>query len=433
MKKIPPAPGPIKNLDFPEIPASRLGNRMEVVNVESDYLPRISVTLGIPVGRLHDPEGKRGMAQLVSDLMKEGTRHRTSREVAGEIDRYAIDYSCRVYLEYTLVRFKFLENFLEEALDLLADILLGPLFPEEEWGKAAIRWKGYLAAQSSNPSYLARERIYAELFPGSPLSNCTIDRDSIDSLTTGDFKDFHVDRFSPASGIIGFSGPLTQEESLELGERFFGKVEANHLSDPPVPEVIPTARKVCLVDRPGSEQAKIMVGLHAPSRKVGDQMPLKLLSQVFGGGASSRLFMNLREDKGYTYGAYSSLKQSNYSGAFLVSTSVNNGVVSESLREIFREMEELKAREPGREELDRCKAEINGVFLRQMETPASICSMEVTRRLVGRPDGYYREFIPSLMAVRPGQVQAAARDLFDPEQAIVVVVGDRERIDLETA
>jgi predicted Zn-dependent peptidase len=162
-------------------------------------------------------------------------------------------------------------------------------------------------------------------------------------------------------------------------------------------------------------------------------MPLKLLSQVFGGGASSRLFMNLREDKGYTYGAYSSLKQSNYSGAFLVSTSVNNGVVSESLREIFREMEELKAREPGREELDRCKAEINGVFLRQMETPASICSMEVTRRLVGRPDGYYREFIPSLMAVRPGQVQAAARDLFDPEQAIVVVVGDRERIDLETA
>jgi len=428
MKELPPSPGPVKNLDFPQIPSCMLKNGMEVICVSDDYLPRISMFLGIPSGRMHDPEGRRGLSQLMADMLKEGSSKRSSRQFAAEMDKYAIDYSCRVLLEYTLVRFKFLENFMEEALELLSDVVYDAVFPEEEWEKAAVRWKGHLASQMSNPSYLARERMYGELFPDSPLANCSVDPSTIDNLGTGDFRSFYKDRFVPSTGIMGFSGPISATDATGTAKRIFGKTGGKSLDDTDVPAVAPLKRKICLVHRPGSKQSKILVGLHAPSRKSEINIPLKLLNQAYGGGGSSRIFMNLREDKGYTYGAYSYFRQSNYAGTFMVSTSVNNNVTADSVREVFNEMDRLKQKRVTDEELDRCKAEINGAFLRQMETPASICSMELTRRLAGMPESYYRDFIPELMAVTPDQVRAAAEAVLEPERAVVVVVGDKESI-----
>jgi len=433
MKKFPPPAGPVKNLDFPEIPSTILEGGMEVINFEDGYLPRVSVVLGLPSGRLHDPDGKRGLTQLLSDMLKEGSENRSSRQIAAEMDRYAIDYSSHVLLEYTLLHFKFLENFIEESMDLFSDIMYKAVFPEEEWAKAAVRWKGHLASQKSNPSYLARERIYSELFPGSPLSNCSVALPTIDILEAGDFRCFYKKRFIPSSGIMGFSGPLSAGDSLALARRFMGKSGEKRLPETSVSEVAPPNRRICLVHRPGSQQAKILIGLLAPPRKSGDSMSLKLLNQVFGGGGSSRVFLNLREDKGYTYGAYSYLRQSNYAGTFMVSTNVNNSVVAASIREIFNEMDRLRQENISGEELDRCKAEINGTFLRQMETPSSICSMELTRRLVKLPQDYYHEFIPALMAVGPDQVRRAAESILNSERAVVVVVGDKDEIGADLA
>lgn len=428
MKKQPPKPGPVKNIDFPDVPVDRLDNGLEVINIEDHYLPRISVVLGIPSGRIDDPEGKRGIAQLTADILKEGTESLTSSQIAGEMDRLAIDFRCRVYLEYTLVYCKFLENFTERALDLLSDIVLNASIPDDEWKRAAHRWKGYLAAQAANPSYVARERIYRELYPDSPLSNVTVDPGILDILDPGDLRTFHRRKMSPAGGVIGFSGPVSAAEAkVKAGSRF-GKVEVSESNETVLPAITPLKSRVHLVNRPGSHQAKILVGLLAPARGEEDPMPLKLLSQAYGGGGSSRIFMNLREEKGYTYGAYSYLKQNNYSGTFFVSTSVNNGVVRESLREIFREMDVIRLERLSPEELDRCKAEINGSFLRQMETPSSICSMEAARRMVGLPDNYYPEFLPKMMSVGAEDVRAAAETVLDPRHAVVVVVGDREKI-----
>ena len=433
MKSFPPPPGTVKNLDFPEIPSTILECGMEVINIEDGYLPRVSLVLGLPTGRLHDPEGKRGLTQLLSDMLKEGSEQRSSSQIAAEMDRYAIDYNCCVFLEYTLVHFRFLENFIEEALDLLSDIMYKAVFPEEEWEKAAVRWKGHLASQLSNPSYLARERMYEELFPGSPLANCSVKLPTIDILESGDFRSFFKKRFIPSTGIMGFSGSLSAEDSLSLARRFMGNAGQKSLPETVVPQVAPLNPRICLVHRPGSQQTKILVGMLAPSRQSGDSMPLKLLNQVFGGGGSSRVFLNLREDKGYTYGAYSYIRQSNYAGTFMVSTNVNNGVVAASIREIFSEMDRLRQENVSGEELDRCKAEINGTFLRQMETPSSICSMELTRRLVKLPENYYQEFIPALMAVEPDQIRTAAEAVLDSERAVVVVVGDKDQIGTDLA
>ena len=431
MKTAPPIPGPVKNIDFPDVPRNRLDNGLEIICIEDHRLPRISVVLGIPSGRMHDPEGKRGIAQLTADMLQEGTEKRTSHQIAGELDQLAIDFRCRVFLEYTLIYCKFLESFHDQALELLSDIVLNASMPEEEWAKAVIRWKGYLAAQAANPAYLARERIYREIYPGSPLSNVTVDPATLDILAPDDLLDFHRKRLSPDKGIVGFSGPVSDDGSRAAAGRFLGSSGIPGPAGPCVPRIAPLKSRVHLIDRPGSQQARILVGLLAPARKEADPMPLKLLSQAYGGGGSSRIFMNLREEKGYTYGAYSYLKQNNYSGTFFVSTSVNNGVVRESLREIFREMDLIRRVKLSTEELDRCKAEINGSFLRQMETPSSICSMEVTRHLVGLPDNYYSKFLPQLMAVGREEVRQAAESILDPCRAMVVVVGDREQLGSE--
>jgi len=433
MKETPPPPGPVKNLEFPEIPATVLDNGLRLVSIRDDYLPRVSIFLGFPSGRMHDPEGRRGLTQLMADMLKEGTAMRSSRQIAEAMDRYALDVDCRVSLEYTVVQFKLLENFVEEAMELLSEIIYQASFPAEEWTRAAVRWKGHLASQKSNPSYLARERIYRELFPGSPLANCSVDPSTIDLLEPGEFSRFHGERFCPSAGLIGFAGPLPEDKAAGLAGRYLGRSGPRKLALRTVPEVPGLQRRICLIHRPGSHQAKIMVGIHAPARKKGLNLPLKVMNQVFGGGGSSRIFMNLREARGYTYGAYSYLRQSNYAGACLVSTSVNNSAAADSIREIFREMDRMRQDEVSGEELERCKAEINGTFLRQMETPSSICSMELTRRLVDLPDRYYHEFIPALMEVDPGQVRAEAESVLDPDKAVVVVVGDRDRIgrDLE--
>ena len=433
MKELPPSPGSVKNLDFPQIPSLRLENGTELICVSDGYLPRVSLYLGIPTGRMHDPEGKRGLSQLMADMLKEGTANRSSRQFAAEMDKYAIDYSCRVYLEYTLIQFKFLENFTREALGLFSDIIYNAIFPEEEWKKAAVRWKGHLAAQMSNPSFLAREKMYKELFPESPLANSSVDPATIDILDMEDFRGFYRERILPSAGVVGFSGPLSAGDAAGLAGNALRRTGEGTLREVDVPEVKPLKRRICLVHRAGSRQSKIMVGMHAPSRKSGLNIPLKLLNQVYGGGGSSRIFMNLREDKGYTYGAYSYFRQSNYAGTFMVSTSVNNDVTAASVREIFSEMDRLKQEKVTCEELDRCKAEINGAFLRQMETPSSICSMEITRRLAGMPEKYYRDFIPELMAVEPAQIQKSAESVLNPDQAVVVIVGDRESIGSDLA
>jgi len=160
-------------------------------------------------------------------------------------------------------------------------------------------------------------------------------------------------------------------------------------------------------------------------------MELRLANQVFGGGASSRLFLNLRERNGYTYGAYSSLRTYREAGVFLAAADVNADKTTLALREAIYELEKMCQSQPSEEEMRRSRAEITGTFVRQMETAASIAELELQRRMNQLPEDYYSTFLPRLNAVSAEQALAASRRFFDPGKLLIVVVGDRVRVERE--
>jgi predicted Zn-dependent peptidase len=156
-------------------------------------------------------------------------------------------------------------------------------------------------------------------------------------------------------------------------------------------------------------------------------------NQILGGGASSRLFLNLREEKGYTYGAYSRLKSYRSDGLFLAGASVKTEVTLECIEETLQEMEQLYEKPPGEEELARCQQELIGSFIRQMETPASVGALELDRRMHDLPEDYYSTFIPKVRSIGKESVVEMAQRFFDPQRLVITVVADRDRVESELA
>lgn len=426
-----PDPGPPRNVDFPSIPEIRLPGGHHLICVEDDHLPRVSVSLGLPVGRAHEPESPRGLLQMSLQMLKEGTAGRSSRLIAEQLDRLAADFDSDVYMEHSAITLTCLKEHLASALEIFADLTLNPAYPAEELDKLLTRWRSLLLAQRADPGFLGNERLFQGLFAGHPYSRVSVPPEHLALIDPSILEQFYG-RYSRIQGtLLIFAGSISIGRAEELVHRSFP-----HLNGAPAPRIdTPLAsiddRRVLLVDRPGSAQARVLVGMPGLPPSDARYDHLKLVNQVLGGGGSARLFLKLREQKGYTYGAYSSLSSYVQAGILTAGTSVRTDKTIEAVTDIFDEMRTLTDTAPSDSELDRCRAELIGAFLRRLETPASIAALEATRRLTGLPPEYYREFIPRIQSVTTRQVQEAARTFLLPEHSLVVVVGDRRILEKE--
>ncbi len=433
MSAKPPRPTAPRNIVFPSIPEVRLPGGHHLICVEDDHLPRVSVTIGLPVGRAHEPEAPRGLLQMALQMLKEGTSSRSSRQIAEQLDRLAADFDSDLYMEHAGITLSCLKEHLAGALEIFADLILHPSFPEEELDKLLTRWRSLLVAQRADPGFLANERLFLGLFPGHPYSRISVPPEHLSMIERSTLQDFYSRHSRVAGTLVLFSGSTSIGRAEELVHRSFP-----HLNGAPAPEFEPPKARaggvqVLLVDRPDSAQTKILVGMRGLPRADPDYHLLQLASQILGGGGSARLFLKLREQKGFTYGAYSSLNGYTQAGVLVAGTSVRTETTVEAVTDIFEEMRGLREAPASSDELERCKAELIGSFLRRLETPASIGALEATRRLTGLPADYYREFIPRMQSVTAQQVQDAATGYLLPEQALVVVVGDRRALESDLA
>lgn len=430
MKKQPPAPGVSRNIDYPDIPLSRLGNGLSVLCVEAHHLPRISLITALPVGRVSNPESNLGLAQFTLETLKEGTASRASRKIAEQLDQLAIDYSTEMFLEHCLVSMTTLKSNLVAAADLFADILLNPIFPDSEIEKVKVRWHSHLLSERSDPSFLGNERVFQELFAGHPYSRISFTVDDLARLDREQATRFHEKRFTSQGSLVMFAGSIDLDDAVRQTEATLAHWTPGSEEKYSLPAAEPfEGPKICLVHRPHSVQTKVVVGLRTLPQNHPKFTDLQLMNQVLGGGASARLFLNLREERGFTYGVYSSVRGYSQDGIQLISCSVRSDKTGETLSEILREMKEIQDKPPEPEELSRCKSEIIGNFVRRMETPASIGSMELSRRLKRLPPDHYRSFIPRINSVTSQQVVEVARRLLTPDRAAIAVVGDRSEVE----
>ena len=410
------------------IPAARevvLPNGLTVVVVEDNRLPLVSYRLAFRVGGAFDPPGLPGLIDLLAGLLPEGTESRTSREIAEEVARMGASLSAGANSDYTIVAASALAQFNDRILELMADVVLNPSFPENEVELARQNTKESLRQQRAQPAFLASEMVSRVMFGAHPYSIVAPTPESIDRSTREEFVNFHKSKLVPNSAVFIIVGDVRHDDILRRIESLFSTWRRGEelVTDFPAPP-IRTKRTAYLVDRPGSAQSNIVISNSGITRTSPDYFPMLLMHTVLGANASSRLFMNLREEKGYTYGAYTNLDARRTAGTFRATAEVRTPVTGDSLKEFFYELQRIRNERVSEKEIADAKAYLTGVFPIRLETQEGLTDQLVQIKMLRLPDDYLQFYRDRVQAITLDEIQRVAQKYVKPDEAALIVVGD---------
>jgi zinc protease len=421
----PPPPLPVRAIKLPTAHETVLTNGLAVIVVEDSRLPLVSYRLALRTGDAHDPPELPGLMDMLTGLLTEGTESRTSREIADEVARLGATLQAGANSDYATVAASSLAVYCDEILELLADVALRPVFPPNEVELAKQNTKESLKQQRAQPSFLASEMVARVMFGAHPYHVTAPTPESIDATTRDRLVDFHRSTFVANNAVLFVAGDVKQDSVLQQVENLFGGWPPGPvMSDdfPPPPKR--TARAAYIVDRPGSAQANIVISNSGIPRTSPDYFPMLLVHTVLGANASSRLFMNLREDKGYTYGAYSSLDARRTAGTFRATAEVRTPVAGDSLKEFFYELDRIRNEPVSEKEIADAKSYLTGVFPIRLETQEGLVDQLVQIKMFGLPEDYLEIYRSRIQAVTIAEVQEVARKYVKPDEAAIVIVGD---------
>jgi zinc protease len=331
--------------------------------------------------------------------------------------------------DYTIVAGSALTPFQNEILELIAEVVLQPSFPEKEVELAKQNTKESLRQQRAQPSFLATEIVSRVMFGNHPYSLVAPTPESIDLSTRQHFVDFHRSKFHPNNTVLIIVGDVKFDDVLSRVEALFsgwekGEALSSDFPSPPVRK----ARSAYLVDRAGSAQSNIVIANTGITRTSPDYFPMLIMHTVLGATASSRLFMNLREEKGYTYGAYSNLDARRTAGTFRATAEVRTPVTGDSLKEFFFELERIRNERVSEKEINDAKSYLTGVFPIRLETQEGMIDQLVQIKMLGLPDNYLQNYRERVQAVTVEEIQRVAMKYVRPDEAAIVVVGDGAKV-----
>jgi predicted Zn-dependent peptidase len=286
-----------------------------------------------------------------------------------------------------------------------------------------------LLHQRSTPEFLAEEKLTAELFGSNPYSHIAPTMESLDRLDVKALTGFRDAYVVPNNAVLILIGRLpARAQTLKLIEGHFGSWAKKELPPPEKSALPESRRELVLVDRPGSVQADIHIGRLAVTRSHPDYFPLMLGNVILGGGASSRMFNNIREKQGFAYDAHSSLDPRRDAGLFTAVTQVRNEVLEAAMKAVLEELEGIVKAPVSAEELSDAKNFISGTFLIRLETQNGLADQLNMMKVQGLPNEYLEKFNARVRSVEPDRIQAVARKYIAPDKAVAVVVGDAAKI-----
>jgi zinc protease len=427
VKKAPPPPGPSRPFAPPPFVTATLSSGLPARAARWGRRPTVAVSVLFPGGgSAADPAGREGTAEIAAETFLGGTRRRTARQLAEALDDLAAVLDVSAGTDSTVARFSVLEKDLEEGLALFAEVLTEATFPEDEFEKARRRQIDALTEQRSEPDFLARERLLDRLYPGHPYGRLTATEKGLLALTRDDVAAFAAEKHVLARATIILAGAADPERLIAVAERTFGSLPRG--ATPPAPEVPPAPRidgfSIHLVHRPGSVQTNLLFARPA-IRRNSERYPSAIVAnQSLGGGASSRLFHVLREERGLTYGAYSSLSPRRSAGHFGASIDCRTEVTREALSGLLELIRRFAEEGPTPDEHRRSQNYLVGSFVLARETPGAIAQDEVARLLHGLPEDEWVTWRERIRAVSREGARKTARDLFEPSTGILAAVGD---------
>jgi predicted Zn-dependent peptidase len=364
-------------------------------------------------------------------MLREGTKTRNSLQMAQEIEGLGASLSAASGFgsSAAVVGASGLSDNFEEWFALANDILLNPTFPADELNRLKQRLKLQLRQQRTNPGFLAAERFNRAVYGDHPAAAISATDGSIDAMTPERLTQWHRERYAPQNTILGIAGDVKPSELVPKLERWLAGWKKTDLQErlPPNPGAA-ASKKILLVDRPNSVQTSIVMGNIAIDRRDPDYITLSVGNDVIGGGPTGRLFLNLREEKGYTYGASSGFTALKYPGPWRAASDVRTEVTDGAMTEFFREIGRLRDEPVPADELEEAKRSIVAGFALSLEDPDTALGYAITQKIYGFPADYWDTYPSKIMAVSAADVQRAARKYINPESIQIVAVGDASKI-----
>lgn len=425
----PPETPPLQPFKLPQIKESKLGNGLAIQLVEDKRFPLITMRITFGAGSRYDPAEKAGLAETVASLLKEGTATRNSRQIAEQLADIGGSLDAGSNADALTVSASVLSGDLPRLLDLVADVVRNATFPEDEIKLRKQNRAQELALQRSQSSTLASEKIRSVLFGPHPYSRTLPSPASINAITRADLTGFRDRLLTPGNATLILIGAMPPErETLELIKTRFESWTNKPVPTPPGGEIPKPARKLYVIDRPGSAQIDIMAGHVTVNRSHPDFFPLIVGNTILGGGASSRMFANLREKEGFAYQANSMHVPFRDGGYFLAITQVRPEVLEPALKGLFAEMDGMASAPVTPQELSNVKNYLNGFFVIGLSSQDALASQLATLRAAGAPSEYLEQYVTRIRSVEPDQIQRVAAKYLTSKDAAIVVVGDAAKI-----
>jgi zinc protease len=416
---------------LPRAYETTLKNGLQVVVLENHKLPTFTMQMIVLSGGLADADDQRGVAQYTASLLREGTKTRNSRQIAEQSDTLGaslVTGSSLSAITSTVGASGLTEN-LDAIMELFADVTLNPSFPADELSRLKTRSLAQLRLQRSQPNFLASEMFAKVIYGEHPGSRTSLTAVDIQKITPEMLQHFYATHYKPNNAVFTIVGDVKPAEVVAKLEKAFGAWARGDVAPTAIPKVSETGpAKIYLIDRRPSVQTSLLLGNLTIERTDADYYALAVMNQIVGGNASARLFLNLREDKGYTYGAYSGMSALKYRGTFSARTDVRTEVTKGSMDELMGEIKRIREEKVPADEFERAKRTIIGSFAVQLESPQALLSNIVTQKLYGLPADYWDTYAQRIAAITPDDVQRVAQKYLDLDHLQIIAVGDAKQI-----
>ncbi len=414
-------------VEVPKIQKTTLANGLSVWLVEHHELPLIAMNLVIQAGSDHDPLNQPGLASMTADVLDEGTKTRDAIRISDEIEGIGADLGVSSGTDGSFVTLRSLTKHLDVALEVFADVIVNPVFPQTEFDRLKDQQLTSLMQQKDRPTSIANNAyaniLYSTDHPYGTNSSGT--PASIGSMTREDLVKFYDTYYRPNNATLIVVGDISLTAiAAKLDKALSGWTpgEVPPLTIPAPPAI--TARRVYLIDKPGAAQSEVRIGYPALARSTPDFFPVYVMNRMLGGQFTSRINLNLREKHGFTYGARSSFDFRKGVGPFTASSGIVTDKTDSALVEFLYEIDNMREKGMTEEELAYVKKGLIGNFALNFETPAQLAGMMQNIILYGLPDDYYSTYLQNIESVTTGDVLRVSKKYLDSSKMAVVVVGD---------
>ncbi|HEX8777727.1 MAG TPA: pitrilysin family protein [Rhodanobacter sp.] len=427
-----PAYGPDKPLPTPQIARRTLPNGLTVWVVPREGLPKVNVALSVLGGTAADDAATPALSEMMARLLDEGTTGRSSRDIAEALQGIGGDYGAGAGSDAVNIRASALSSHASQLLALVADTVLHPTFPANEVALARANAMQELKVQEADPDWQAQRAFGHAVYGDHPYARDSLDEASVRAATPAALKALHDARFRPDRALLVIVGRIDADTAFRLAEQQFGgwKASGKALADTaPAPRTAAPQRLI--VPRAGAVQSNIRYGRPAVPADDPDYIPLTVANTILGGGFTSRITQDIREDKGYSYSPWSRFSANRVGGSTVATVDVRNEVTGATLAELAKLYGSMATQPASAEELDGAKRLVGGIYLLRNQIQGALTATLANYWVDGLPPSFLGSYVAEANKVTAAQVQAMGRKYFDPKDQSIAIVGDPGAIDAQ--